>query len=237
MSKVIDNIEDIASIDSKVVKVTSTDNAVVRFDGTTGAVQNSGVTIDDGGNVGIGVTPSALLDIKAQGSDSRTIRSRGRTSDNISYIQFTDNAATAEYASISSGPSYLRFDTTGNEKMRIDSSGNLKFDSGYGSAATAYGCRAWVNFNGTGTVAIRASGNVSSITDNDTGDYTINFTTAMPDANYAIIGAVRDDSNDGAAITWNRRATTTNTTTAHRFVTAYLGTQYDCPQIDVAIFR
>jgi hypothetical protein len=49
-------------------------------------------------------------------------------------------------------------------------------------------CRAWVNFNGTGTVAIRASFNVSSITDNGTGDYTLNFTTAMPDANYAIVG-------------------------------------------------
>jgi hypothetical protein len=46
-------------------------------------------------------------------------------------------------------------------------------------------CRAWVNFNGTGTVAIRASFNVSSITDNGTGDYTVNFTTAMSDANYA----------------------------------------------------
>ena len=46
-------------------------------------------------------------------------------------------------------------------------------------------CRAWVNFNGSGTVAIRASFNVSSITDNGTGDYTVNFTTAMPDANYS----------------------------------------------------
>jgi hypothetical protein len=50
--------------------------------------------------------------------------------------------------------------------------------------APIYACRAWVNFNGTGTVAIRASGNVSSITDNGTGDFTVNFTTAMPDANY-----------------------------------------------------
>jgi hypothetical protein len=48
-----------------------------------------------------------------------------------------------------------------------------------------YKCRAWVNFNGTGTVAIRAAGNVTSITDNGTGDYTVNFTTALPDANYA----------------------------------------------------
>ena len=46
-------------------------------------------------------------------------------------------------------------------------------------------CKAWVNFNGTGTVAIRAGYNVSSITDNGAGDYTVNFTTAMPDANYA----------------------------------------------------
>ena len=55
-----------------------------------------------------------------------------------------------------------------------------------GSAPT-YACRAWVNFNGTGTVAIRASGNVSSITDNGTGNYTVNFINAMPDANYALV--------------------------------------------------
>jgi hypothetical protein len=48
-----------------------------------------------------------------------------------------------------------------------------------------YKCRAWVNFNGTGTVAIRAAGGVTSITDGGTGNYTLNFTTAMPDANYA----------------------------------------------------
>lgn len=53
-------------------------------------------------------------------------------------------------------------------------------------AAPIYACRAWVNFNGTGTVAIRASGNVSSITDNGAGSYTVNFITAMEDANYAV---------------------------------------------------
>lgn len=79
----------------------------------------------------------------------------------------------------------IAFSEGGIEVMRLDSSANLQFNSGYGSVATAYGCRAWVNFNGTGTVAIRASGNVSSITDNGTGNYTVNFTNAMPDANYA----------------------------------------------------
>jgi len=49
-------------------------------------------------------------------------------------------------------------------------------------------CRAWINFNGTGTPASRASFNVSSITDNGVGNYTVNFTNAMPDANYSAIG-------------------------------------------------
>lgn len=56
-------------------------------------------------------------------------------------------------------------------------------------SAPVFACRAWVNFDGTGTVAIRASGNVSSITDNGVGDYTVNFTTAMPDANYCAVGS------------------------------------------------
>jgi hypothetical protein len=54
-----------------------------------------------------------------------------------------------------------------------------------------FAARAWVNFNGTGTVAIRSSGNVSSITDNGVGDYIVNFTTAMPDTNYCTVGSCR----------------------------------------------
>lgn len=55
--------------------------------------------------------------------------------------------------------------------------------------APVYAARAWVNFNGTGTVAIRASANVSSITDNGTGDYTVNFTIALPDTSYVLGGS------------------------------------------------
>jgi len=78
---------------------------------------------------------------------------------------------------------------TATEGMRIDSSGNLQFNSGYGSVATAYACRAWVAFNGTGTIAIRASGNISSLGDFGTGDYSVGFTTNMPDSNYCAVGA------------------------------------------------
>jgi len=55
-------------------------------------------------------------------------------------------------------------------------------------------CRAWVNFNGTGTVAIRASYNVSSITDNGTGDYTVTFTTAFANTNYTSIATVSNNT-------------------------------------------
>jgi hypothetical protein len=67
-----------------------------------------------------------------------------------------------------------------------------KLNGAQNGSAPIYGARAWVNFNGTGTVAIRASGNVSSITDNGTGDYTVNFTTSMPDVNYNLVGACTD---------------------------------------------
>jgi len=55
-------------------------------------------------------------------------------------------------------------------------------------------CRAWVNFNGTGTVAIRGSFNVTSITDNGTGDYTVNFSNALSDANYSIVTSTQYDA-------------------------------------------
>jgi hypothetical protein len=56
--------------------------------------------------------------------------------------------------------------------------------------------KAWVNFNGTGTVAIRGSYNVSSITDNGTGNYTVSFTSALPDTNYAVCSASGDTAGN-----------------------------------------
>ena len=77
---------------------------------------------------------------------------------------------------------------------------NLSFNSGYGSSATAYGVRAWVNFNGKGTPAIRASGNVSSITDVSTGRYKVNFATNMPDADYAVTVASQQENNNDSQV-------------------------------------
>lgn len=80
-------------------------------------------------------------------------------------------------------------------------SGNINFDGWINDDGSEnYKCRAWVNFNGSGTVAIRSSGNVSSITDNGTGDYTINFTSSMPDANYVVTGEAAITSAAGNRI-------------------------------------
>ena len=114
-----------------------------------------------------------------------------------------------------------------------DTSGIIKLQSN-GVTTNAL---AWVNFNGTGTVAIRSSYNVSSITDNGTGDYTVNFTTALSDVNYVIVGATINNGQMGVQIagTYNG-SPTTYTTSAVRINTTQANTYYDCTIVNVAIF-
>jgi hypothetical protein len=93
--------------------------------------------------------------------------------------------------------------------------------------------KAWVNFNGTGTVAIRRAFNVASITDNGTGDYTVNFTTAMPDANYCF------QANGYTSKTFNENnSSIVRTTTAIRMATRESSSNAftDPAQVSVAIF-
>ena len=92
--------------------------------------------------------------------------------------------------------------------------------------------KAWVNFNGTGTVAIRASGNVSSITDNGVGIYTVNFTAAMPDVNYSTVATC----GGGGWVVRVQNAVTTSSVQINTIV-ANTTTDTDTPQIYVAIFR
>ena len=101
-----------------------------------------------------------------------------------------------------------------------------------------YLAKAWVNFNGTGTVAIRAAGNVSSITDRATGQYTVNFTTAMPDANYAAVGTHNSVRGD-VSCTFIGHASYggLNTASAATVNTTISGSLTDPSYVFVAIFR
>jgi hypothetical protein len=97
-------------------------------------------------------------------------------------------------------------------------------------------CRAWVNFNGVPTVSIRASFNVSSITRNGTGDYTVNFTNALPDANYSAQQCASDGSVGAGRLAFGYWAA--QTTTAYRIIaTTFAGGSYDAPIVAVVIFR
>jgi hypothetical protein len=158
-------------------------------------------------------------------------------------LKFTNSGANGFWIGSPSANSLAFAQDDGATRMTIDSSGNLKFNSGYGSVATAYGCRAWVNFNGTGTVAIRASGNVSSITDNGTGDYTVNFTTAMPDVNYSTTASVSNAPGTQNLVsviyTDNTNTPAAPTTSAFRMqVTANSGeAKTDATYVCCSIFR
>jgi len=97
-----------------------------------------------------------------------------------------------------------------------------------------YLAKAWVHFTGTGTVAIGAAGNVSSITDNGTGNYTVNFTTAMVDANYASLISV----GGSATIFKSRNKTGGSNASALNIETENDNdVVYDTPQVYVAVFR
>lgn len=82
-----------------------------------------------------------------------------------------------------------------------------KLSGGQSGSAPAYAVRAWVNFNGSGAVTIRSSGNVSSITDNGVGDFSVNFTTSIQDSDYCIVASAgfTDTSNWLAAVQINTR--------------------------------
>ena len=149
-------------------------------------------------------------------------------------ITFTGDTNTGIYAPTADT---IGFTEGGTEAMRIDSSANLQFNSGYGSVATAFGCRAWVNFNGQGTVAIRGSGSVTSITDRGTGRYTINLTITLPDQNACVVASV---SANGTTSDKNRSVCCSLLSTSTATANCYTDTtevDEDVAFVQVAIFR
>ena len=107
----------------------------------------------------------------------------------------------------------------------------LQNTAGTGQPAMVGAAKAWVNFNGTGTVAIRAAFNVSSITDGGTGNYTVNFTNAFEDTNYSAYSC--SGSGKFAFGYWTAPTTTTFTVQT----TSFGGAAEDQPYVAVGIFR
>ena len=127
----------------------------------------------------------------------------------------------------------------GTTAVTIDTSQNLQFNSGYGSVATAYGCRVWVLFNGVSGISIRGSGNVSSVTRVATGNYTVNFTNAMPDANYCAVMSAKTSTGAVSRVTFSNGDYVANpSTSSYNFYTTTLaGTPTDTDYVSFAVFR
>lgn len=184
------------------------------------------------GTWGISVSGNAAT---ATSANSATTADSATTAGSANSITGTTTAAVPTGA-IGSGTanstSFLRGDRSWGA---IPAPGALTTASG---SAPSYSARAWVNFNGTGTVAIRASGNVSSITDNGVGDYTVNFTSAMSDANYATVGTASRSAYNAANNPGGFGQRTQPTASSFRVCTSNgSGVNEDSIEVCVSIFR
>ena len=217
----------ILNVDSGVLYVDPTTNKVGIND-TTPSVEldvNGSVAITGNETIGgtLGVTGDVSINtnkfnVTASSGNTTIAGTLGVTGDTtIDGVTYLDDNTTANTPVVSftgdtntgigrSAADTLDLITNGNSRFRIEPTGQIKavYESQVGTdyntqLDNGYLCRAWVNFNGKGTPAIRASGNVSSITDNNTGDYTINFTTAMPDANYSVSTSCQQDDTGAAS--------------------------------------
>jgi hypothetical protein len=164
--------------------------AQIEYDGVRFQLYQASISIADGSITTAKLADDAVTTIKIADSNVTTAKI---ADSNVTTAKIANGNVTE--AKIGTGA--VTVDKIGAAAVTVDKIGSAavtaaKLDGAQTGTAPIYGARAWVNFNGTGTVAIRASGNVSSITDNGTGDYTVNFTTAMPDTDYSTVCTSQD---------------------------------------------
>ena len=186
--------------------------------------------VDSTGAVAIGLS-SAGTKLDVAGG----IRSNVSGGTPIFYL----NNGTTQH-SISNISGVLAFQNDGTNVANLTAAGVLQINSGYGSVTNAYGCRAWVNFNGSNG-SIRSSGGVSSVTRSSTGKYVVNLSFTMPDINYSVsISCSKDNDVDDGAMRMSQGCNTTNiptTTTTPIVITRADGTSVDPSRVFCAVFR
>jgi len=190
---------------------------------------------------------AAELNVTGNGTTSQYLRSDGDGTFTWATPTDTNTTYSAGSGLSLAGTTFSHLDTS--SVSNVNNSGNtfiqdLTFDT-YGhvtavTSGTAIAVKAWVNFNGTGTVTIRASYNVSSISDNGTGSYTVNFSTAMPDTNYSLVGFGRRE-NDVAqeSNTISASSSYAKTTSGMRIKNCLSSPAVilDSPEVNIHVFR
>ena len=217
---------------------TATSSSNLTFDGTSlvcgGTIRASNTSIDPS-NVGAGFAAGNIFET-----------STGFSAPGICFGSGAGQHGAIVYAS---GTMYFGSengsDNTMGTVMTLSSNGNLNFNSGYGSVAVAFGCRAWVNFDGT-SGSIRGSANVTSVTRNSTGNYTINFSSSMPDANYCPTVSISQGASRGLVHQVGQTGPNLNSGNYAAFATGSLkivtgdpssSVPYDPNSVNVAILR
>jgi hypothetical protein len=187
----------------------------------------------------VNVTMAGTLDVTGDITGS-TLNADGDTAagDNAA-IGFTSTEGLILTGQGSTNDVTIKNDADGTVAVIPTGTTNFGFDSGFGSADVAYGVRAWVNFNGVGVVAIRDSGNVSSITDHGTGQYTVNFTTNMPDVNYCVnvTGSVQGTATNNGGFNTGLSRDSTPTVGSVRFECYFISGFADTLQANVSVIR
>ena len=223
------------------------DGTIISKD-SNGAVGVTSVTVGTG--VKLTSTTTVLPQVKVFNSSTPQIRLSTDTDDSSDNDRAFFGIATGSNNFVngtSSGDTVVRAKNSGKllfgsgttQTAQIDSSSNLKFNSGFGSVATAFGVRAWADiYWNSGTPTARANGNVNSISDDGTGDMTISFSTAMPDTNYSCLVSGDDYGNSqypGFNVGSTSRGKTTGGVTLN--ATQKDGTARDIAAVNFAVIR
>ena len=199
------------------------------------------VRINNQGQIGINTTsPDTFIHVGSATTNTHFLKfeaDMGASTNRVLNIFGPDTANSTAPFTFQTGNGYL-FKCDAEHSFEIDSNRIVKVNNGYGSLAPIYGVRAWMRYRGDTNVLV-GSGNVSSVTDHSTGSFTMNFTTAMSDANYAIVGAVGyNDTSLNIGIT-HLGTNSVPTTTSMRFSVAvnYSSGLSDERYISIAIVR
>ena len=232
------------SIADKIVHTGDT-NTAIRFPATdTISFETSGseaLRINSNGQIGINTTsPDTFIHVGSATTNTHFLKfeaDMGASTNRVFNIFGPDIANSSAPFTFQTGNGYL-FKCDAEHSFEISSDRIVKINNGYGSLAPIYGVRAWMRYRGDTNVLV-GSGNVSSVTDHSTGSFSMNFTTAMSDANYAIVGAVGyNDTSLNIGIT-HSGTNSVPTTTSMRFSVAvnYSSGLSDERYISIAIVR
>lgn len=215
----------------------STDNAIARYDTTTGKLlQNSAATIDDSGNFSTSGTVNSR-NMSTDGTKLDAIEASADVTDETN-VKAALDGATLTAVTVATGDKVLVQDVSDSDNVKTVTAQSIADLAAAGSSQIS----AWINYNSTGTISIIDSYNISSITDNGAGDITINFATALANADYGIAGSIAGGSTHSAALPVVRSATqfgapTTKTTSACRVLTYnYAGGAKDPTNVYIVFF-